>query len=190
MTAQEYTKQAKETAQFPENQAFQYLTLKLCGEIGELKDEADSSNLTRDNNQPYLPDGKQRVLKEIGDVCWYLHMLCDRHKIDLDQYTLTSNERRHYTSDTVSGANLAIDRMITSALNISEITGKHARGDGYSDRQFSERVCGHLFNIYENIHKFIHYAGCGDLDYVLQRNIEKLSDRANRGVIKGSGNNR
>jgi NTP pyrophosphatase (non-canonical NTP hydrolase) len=66
----DYQRESKQTAVFPEDQALHYLALGLSGEAGEVADKVKKT--IRDNNGEL--DGVQMLAlaKELGDVLWYL----------------------------------------------------------------------------------------------------------------------
>jgi len=69
---------------------------------------------------------------------------------------------------------------------VAELIKKHLRGDGLLDQ---ERVLSELGDVLYYITVFSHRMGhtLGDVQVLNQR---KLESRSNRGVIKGSGNER
>ena len=111
MEANAYQRLAVNTAIYPDDQAVVYPILGLCGEAGEVAEKIKKV-LRSGRTFPFGATGDERVelLKELGDVQWYI-------------------------------ANLANDLGFT-------------------------------------------------LEDVMSRNLAKLGDRAQRGVIEGSGDNR
>lgn len=74
-----YQEKAKSTAIYPKNRALEYLTLKLCGESGEVAEKIGKS--IRDNTR--LDDAD--LAKELGDVLWYVANLADYLGYDLSE---------------------------------------------------------------------------------------------------------
>lgn len=72
-----YQNQAKRTAIYPgeySNIGLMYVTLGLCGESGEVADHI--KKLVRDANGEMTTERHDLLIKEMGDVLWYLAMLC------------------------------------------------------------------------------------------------------------------
>lgn len=75
----DYQAKAKETAIYPASYAMTYLALKLCGESGEVAEKIGKS--IRDNTR--LDDSD--LVKELGDVLWYVSMLAEELGYDLSE---------------------------------------------------------------------------------------------------------
>lgn len=73
MDLNEYQKEALVTAIYPEKMRINYPTLGLCGESGEVADKV--KKVYRDHEGIFSPDIKKEILKEIGDVLWYVAVL-------------------------------------------------------------------------------------------------------------------
>ena len=83
----EYQQQAKETAIYPASQAMTYLALKLCGESGEVAEKIGKS--IRDNTR--LDDAD--LVKELGDVLWYVAMLAEELGYDFSEVAYRNVEK-------------------------------------------------------------------------------------------------
>lgn len=61
-----------------------YCALKLNGEAGELAEHIGKA--LRDDNfgayQELTPERKEHIIKEVGDVAWYLSAICNELNID------------------------------------------------------------------------------------------------------------
>lgn len=94
MTPDEYTEFVKETAVFPDEVGIPYCTLGLCGEAGEVAEKV--KRYYREDAD--LLDGS--VLKELGDVQWYLTAVANelgytlQEVIDSNVEKLTSRRER------------------------------------------------------------------------------------------------
>ena len=78
------------------------------------------------------------------------------------------------------------------ASETGEVCGKHAkviRDTGYSSGQYLKDVKAELGDVLWNISQLCNCYGW-KLSDVMRENIDKLRDRAKRGVIHGSGDNR
>lgn len=72
-----YQNQAKRTAIYPgeySNIGLMYVALGLCGESGEVADNI--KKIIRDTNGEISSERHELLVKELGDVLWYLAMLC------------------------------------------------------------------------------------------------------------------
>ena len=68
LTFNDYQKTARETAIYKDG--IFYPVLGLCGESGEVADKI--KKIYRDNNGIISEDNKEQLVKEMGDVLWYL----------------------------------------------------------------------------------------------------------------------
>lgn len=73
-----YQDGAKTTAVYPESARLIYPSLGLCGEAGEVAEKI--KKIIRDSNGEVTTEKRTEILKEIGDVLWYVAALCS----DLD----------------------------------------------------------------------------------------------------------
>lgn len=81
MTLNEYQLEAKKTAIFPKEAAFEYLTLGLMGEAGEIANKY--KKVIRDNNGELDNERRKELIDECGDVLWYLANLASQLNIDM-----------------------------------------------------------------------------------------------------------
>lgn len=177
MTLNEYQLKARETATYPKEYADEYLDLGLNGEVGEVCDKV--KKLIRDNGiSPYVTeptkiplDKREDIALELGDLCWYI-------------------ANYYYEQDICLGNRITL----------------HADDELVSEIDDCKQTCVHLtaavFELVEDIKEnnftdAMNCIGCiaqkflgFKLSYVLERNIEKLASRKERGVINGSGDNR
>lgn len=85
----EYQEYARDTAAYPDKDrlgGLMYCALKLNGEAGEVAEHIGKA--LRDDalgQQGYLTHNRRElVIKELGDVLWYVAMLCDEIDVDLE----------------------------------------------------------------------------------------------------------
>ena len=92
MEFNEYQKQSRKTAMYPEiGKSFVYPTLGLVGEAGEV---AEKIKKVMRNDEGELSDEKRAELqKEIGDVLWYLAQLATELDLTLEDIAITNIER-------------------------------------------------------------------------------------------------
>jgi NTP pyrophosphatase (non-canonical NTP hydrolase) len=68
-----YQVAANETAVFPPTRGVEYTTLGLTSEAGEVADKV--KKVIRDNNGEFSEQHKADIVKELGDVLWYVSSL-------------------------------------------------------------------------------------------------------------------
>lgn len=84
MTFDEYQKQSKETAIYPNvGSNYIYPTLGLCGETGEVAEKI--KKVLRDGKGAFTVEGLSDLKKEIGDILWYVAQLSTELRLSLDQ---------------------------------------------------------------------------------------------------------
>lgn len=173
--------EARKTARYPNiGNNLLYPTLGLIGECGELTEKIKKS--IRDDGSIITKEKKQAILNETSDICWYLASLCSELKKD---FSLTDD--RFKEINTLYNCNIYF-----IILFISQFTGLMA-----------EQVINHQYYYKDSSFEILYYIEkitgllkifCNKLDIVfedvLDFNIKKLTDRLNRGVISGSGDNR
>ena len=142
-----------------------YIQLGLVEEVGEVTGKVAKYVRQNDtvNIEQMTQEYKEAIAKEFGDVCWFLAMLTtDNVSIKSLQQKLPSD--CHFHADVfMLNCNTILRTMLTKTNCTEEILsyiGQMAKCLGYT------------------------------LDQILKMNIAKLTDRQNRGVINGSGDNR
>jgi NTP pyrophosphatase (non-canonical NTP hydrolase) len=75
MTLNEYQQKALTTKGYGAGNNIIYPTLGLTGESGEVADKV--KKVLRDNNGEFTDEIKLEIIKESGDVLWYLAALAD-----------------------------------------------------------------------------------------------------------------
>ena len=70
----EYQRQASKTAIYDDADIVIYSALGLASEAGEVAGKVKKS--LRDDKGQFLPEKRQEIAKEIGDVLWYIAALC------------------------------------------------------------------------------------------------------------------
>lgn len=74
MTPNEYQTAALQTAIYPGmSNNFIYPTLGLVGEAGEVAEKA--KKIIRDGDGTLTPETREKMVKELSDVCWYVAVL-------------------------------------------------------------------------------------------------------------------
>jgi len=83
MDFETYQKESKKTALYPNSgNNFVYPTLGLVGESGEVADKI--KKVIRDKNGIMDENTKLEIMKELGDVLWYLSQLATELDLSLD----------------------------------------------------------------------------------------------------------
>lgn len=190
------------TAIFQPNRGITYCVTKLAGEIGEVNDKLSkviADNLSGDVSDEVFGrrlSDRQAIVLELGDVTWYVAALAN----ELGSSIVVL--RKAYAFDPVStpdGHEIIGGGLRLSALvgNILETTGKFIRdkgGDGtntsfLADQPYTNTVLTYLSAILDRVDllaaKFGH-----EITDVLEANVKKLTDRRERGTLRGSGDNR
>src|SRR3989338_10101859 len=84
MDFNEYQKKSRKTAQFTnKGDNFIYPTLGLAGESGEVAEKI--KKIIRDDGGVISNDKKQEILKELGDVLWYVAQIATELKLSLNK---------------------------------------------------------------------------------------------------------
>lgn len=84
MTINEYQKLSRKTADYPLlEQDLLYPVLGLVGESGEVAEKV--KKLFRDDAGRLTERRRELIIKELGDVLWYLAQIATELKIDLDE---------------------------------------------------------------------------------------------------------
>lgn len=87
MTLKEYQERARATALYPRDAALLYPVLKLSGEAGEVAEKL--GKLMRDDGwapgRPLAPEARDALVKELGDVLWYVASVAADLGADLEQ---------------------------------------------------------------------------------------------------------
>ena len=82
MDFKKYQKITRKTAIYPLHLKIIYPVMGLAGETGEVSEKI--KKVFRDKNGEFSTDIKQEILKEIGDVLWYLAAICSDLGLSLE----------------------------------------------------------------------------------------------------------
>lgn len=166
MNLNEYQVRAYSTAIYPPQYKVVYPVLKLMGELGEL-DQADG-----DQN-----DGYEAIIKEAGDVFWYLAALCTDLGYQL-QYIIPTS-----ITDTD-----CFNSALIAGTEICETVGKKIR-DGEISEERQNYIAFLLRTIAAGVLVYVEYFDIS-LDEILEKNLKKLQLRAEQGKLTGDGDDR
>lgn len=90
MHGKEYQEKAKQTAHYPREQALYYVAIGLMGETGELANKI--KKIIRDDKGRLTDERKEAIKHELGDIMWYIAMVCTELGLDLDDVMKSNNE--------------------------------------------------------------------------------------------------
>jgi len=92
MTFQEYQEEARKTAIYPNlGNNFIYPTLGLVGEAGEVAEKI--KKVIRDDNYQISDEKRVEIVKEVGDVLWYIANLSVELGISLEDVAAKNLEK-------------------------------------------------------------------------------------------------
>lgn len=181
--------------------ALSYLTLGLTGEAGEVSEHI--ADLTRDNNGALDADRRALLIKEVGDVSWYLteltyHLymnlseLADGDSIAAFQASAPGVEVYPGRDQVGSPAALSwLGHTLTASTGaVADQVKKVLRDDdGVLLLGRQEIIVPHLRRALWALSELSRHLQ-EPYGQVLAGNVEKLRDRKARGVLQGSGDTR
>ena len=182
MNWNEYQQQALTTAIYPLKRELEYTVLGLCSEAGEL------GLAYADGKGPwgFTTSNVDNLLKEAGDVYWYVAAVADALNVPL----------QHIWDTKAVGISLSSSRGITvlqinaSASEIAGVLKKAIRdNDGFMTDAGAEKIKEHLGCILLLLGGLLAFFSSTP-EAVTAKNLNKLADRKTRGVLQGSGDNR
>lgn len=91
MEMNDYQSKASTTAVFPKDVGLIYTTLGLVSEAGEVADKV--KKVIRDNNGDFSDEVKNNIMKELGDVLWYIAGVASELGFDLETVANTNLEK-------------------------------------------------------------------------------------------------
>ena len=92
MNFKEYQVEALKTADYPDiGNNFVYPTLGLTGEAGEVSEKI--KKILRDDSGVMSKEKRVEVVKEIGDVMWYIAALCSEIGVSMEDVAKINIEK-------------------------------------------------------------------------------------------------
>ena len=92
MRLNRYQKLARSSASYPNvGKNLSYPTMGLCGESGEVAEKV--KKIFRDCKGKVIPEAREAIGKELGDVLWYLSNLCSELNFELDEVAKINLEK-------------------------------------------------------------------------------------------------
>jgi NTP pyrophosphatase (non-canonical NTP hydrolase) len=91
-TFEEYQKDSRKTAKYPSlGNKLIYPTLGLVGEAGEIAEKL--KKMIRDKDNVLSPEDKDLLVKELGDVLWYIAQLCTELEVSMGDVAVENREK-------------------------------------------------------------------------------------------------
>lgn len=92
MDFDQYQHLASETAIYPDQGAnLIYPVLGLVGESGEIAEKV--KKMIRDDKGVLSPERRELLIKELGDVLWYLSALCGELGVDMNDVAVANIQK-------------------------------------------------------------------------------------------------
>lgn len=91
MELNEYQKEALKSAFFTGDNSVIYAALGLAGETGEFVEQVKKG--WRDDEQKITEERREAMIKELGDILWYLSLAADMLMTDLDTVATVNLEK-------------------------------------------------------------------------------------------------
>lgn len=179
-----YQQEALTTAIYPLKRELEYTVLGLCSEVGEIGEAYDN----------YIGGGRRSVdysnlLSEVGDNFWYCAAVADALKYPLATVALFLDPQPEPVRIPES-VDSHLRYLTAEVSNIAGVVKKAIRdNDGFLSSAAQDKLALHLYRVI-----WLLDALCGkfgtDRHSVMSKNLNKLADRKQRGVLQGSGDNR
>lgn len=119
---QDYQKLILDTAFYPEEISLAYLALGITGEAGEVSDKVKKLYRDKDllNTSTIHEDDKESLVKELGDVLWYLTAIANHLGVTLSEI-MDKNSKKllaRRATGTLSGS--GDDRELTYEIVVND----------------------------------------------------------------------
>ena len=204
----DYIEFTKTTSIYPKDSAIDYLLYGIISEVGEFDEAADicfdtfeEQHSIDDVNvysfevkaavfycKEHEPELYDNLIKEIGDIFWYIAQLIDVLELPLE-YIINAWSTKVILALDDNEANVTTDSdLIKAATKLADIRKKDVR-DGYAPSLFQQKVLEQLQHLYVAIMGVVISIELTELD-IINANKEKLSSRKERDVLGGSGDDR
>ena len=160
-----------------------YVSLGLAGEIGEMQEKVLAGN----------PENITDVVGEIGDVYWYISQVCMELNTPMG-YLLSIVPKYESTRKIIYDPEMiTCSLLLTCSVwsgRISDITKKLLRDShGHLEPDKKTKILENLTKILMAVRSICAIVGTTP-DHCMEKNIEKLYSRMERGKLGGSGDNR
>jgi len=198
-----YSEKAISTAQYPEKgKNLLYPALGLAGETGEVCEKV--KKILRDKGGVVDKETRNALLKELGDIMWYINACTVEAQLDFRSIFFRAQEE-HFNNwkggDCEVSLASPLDVLASSALSMHRLAGKVTSEMenihwGISSSNPASTLERSRCSIRNNmISILLHHQTCcilldSGIVEVMAMNIEKLFSRKERGKIKGDGDDR
>lgn len=178
-----YQQEALTTAIYPLKRELEYTVLGLCSEVGEIGEAYDK----------WLESGENadqgNFYSEIGDNFWYCAAVADALKFPLATIALYLDPQPEMVRAPIS-ADAHLRAITTEVSAMAGIVKKAIRdNDGFLSSAGQDKIANHLYRTIWLLDALCDRFGTSR-HIVMVKNLNKLADRKQRGVLQGSGDNR
>lgn len=178
-----------------------YATLGLTGETGEVAEHGKKA--IRDDGGQLTRERHEKIVKELGDVCWYCAAIAHEARFKLERARITRPEnapepRTYVGRGTVVGfgyvcarTSMEVGKLVEQALYVMPYTvpdGSHWSDVGQG-RVVRARLVTAVGRVLFYAERVAAEAGT-TLEFVMSENIAKLKSRKERDVLHGEGSDR
>ena len=176
MDFSQYQQEANKTAIYPnQGKNLVYATLGLLEEAGEVAEKVGTGRQI--NNED--------VVKELGDVLWYLSCCCTEMGVNLKVIY-----QKSLTKEAPKSVKSLIATLFQATSKVAGKVKKTIRDDkGILQESKKAEIIEHLA-VSMICLSILSETLNSSLEEVASKNLEKLLDRKDRGALKGSGDNR
>lgn len=194
MNLRDYQTKAWETAIYPNKGTdLDFPLLGLCGELGEVAEKV--KKIIRDDNSVITDQKREELIKEFGDVYWYIAAIATTCNIKMDEQLACAGRNTNMKSLPwliffVKELQKQKGLFVTVIDTLQYEHKLHKKdSDWWKDSISITSVIGVLGVILKYVSLCL---DCIDAtrDEVLDTNISKLMSRKERGNLTGSGDNR
>jgi len=174
MNYKEYSEQAISTAIYPgKGNNIIYPVLGLVGETGEVCEKF------------FITANADELLKELGDVFWYVNAIC--YEVDIDFNKVVIDRL------CVNGIGITKKWLMQLSICVAKIAEKTKKlirdGNGAVTDDYKKFIEEQIGAVVSTLIVICDNSNV-NVDDVLQKNIDKLFSRKERGKLQGSGDNR
>lgn len=173
-TLQDYIEFTRSTAVYPKDRELEYLMFGMVDETMEFKEKVQGSTSLED------------VVAEFGDVCWYTARMLDHLEVSETEVNKINIEYANVEGSTDTFSMLLQDVDVYLGRMCGNIK-KYIRDD--NPEKLKELESNTLI-VANRLQHMAPHIGAYNLKNALKLNVDKLSDRQERGVLKGDGDKR
>ena len=182
ITWDEYQQQALTTAIYPLKRELEYTVLGLVSEAGEV----GVAYAKGKGGWGYTREQTENLLKEIGDVYWYVAAVADALNCPLQHIV----DRHTAGVPTLGSRGLTVLAIVGASADIAGVVKKAIRdNEGFLSGAGADIIKQRLGAILIQLDALVVFFGSTP-EAVMNKNLNKLADRKARGVLQGSGDNR